>query len=292
MLCGTPEYMSPEQSTSSSEPSEAADIYNFGISLYECLTESPPFRGRPLQVLEQHRQTEPIRPSRLNPATPRDLETICLKAISKTPARRYASASAMADDLQRFLDGRPIFARETTRLERFRMWCGRNRIEAAVSAVSLGLLLMLAAGSMIAAIQLSRANNSILEKQTLLETAEDKAIQDRTVAVESLDRLVDSLYDDLSKNAATIKTREMVVNAVIGGLNSLAQIKGDQASDRTALKAWSRMADLYSLQGASKNAEQAYDASIALARSLAESQPNDLIALRELAEGLDQLALH
>ncbi len=198
----------------------------------------------------------------------------------------------MADDLQRFLDGRPIFARETTRLERFRMWCGRNRIEAAVSAVSLGLLLMLAAGSMIAAIQLSRANNSILEKQTLLETAEDKAIQDRTVAVESLDRLVDSLYDDLSKNAATIKTREMVVNAVIGGLNSLAQIKGDQASDRTALKAWSRMADLYSLQGASKNAEQAYDASIALARSLAESQPNDLIALRELAEGLDQLALH
>lgn len=292
VLCGTPEYMSPEQAVSSSEPTIASDIYSLGISLYECVTESTPFRGRPLQVLEQHRQSEPIRPSRLNPSTPRDLETICLKALSKSPTHRYSSAISMADDLERFLTGRPILARETTRLERLRMWSNRNRLLATVSAVSLGLLLLLAIGSTVAAIQLSRANTSILEQQTRLETAEQKAIQDRTAALESLDRLVDSLYDDLSKNSATIKTRELVVTAVIEGLNSLAQIKGDRASDRTALKAHSRIADLYSLQGSAKKAEQAYHASILLARSLANSQPEDANAQLELAKTLEQLALH
>jgi|GEM_PF-1484608 len=292
VLCGTPEYMSPEQAQSSSDPTVESDIYALGITLYECLADTPPFRGQPLQILEQHRQTEPIRPSRLNPETPRDLETICLKAISKSPSRRYPSAMAMAEDLDRYLDGRPILARETTRGERLRMWCGRNPMLATLTTVSLGLLLLLAAGSMFYAIQTSQANNVILEKQARVEEAEQRAVQDRTAAVESLDRLVDSLYDDLSKNAATIKTREKVVNAVIAGLNSLTRIQGDKSSDRTALKAYSRIAELYSLQGSTKEAEQAFQSSIKIARSLADTQTDDPNMQRDLAKTLDQLAVH
>ncbi len=115
VLAGTPQYMSPEQASSDPNLGPSTDIYSLGITLYELLTGATPFQGQPLQILQQHRETSPLRPSGLNPEIPRDLENICLKAISKHPAARYATAPEFADDLQRFLDGRPVLAHETTR---------------------------------------------------------------------------------------------------------------------------------------------------------------------------------
>ena len=98
ILCGTPEYMSPEQAVNPGKDGHdhRSDIYSLGVTLYECLAGIPPFRGEPLAIIDQHRSVEPIRPSRLNPSIPRDLETICLRAISKQPDRRFPTAAAMA----------------------------------------------------------------------------------------------------------------------------------------------------------------------------------------------------
>jgi WD40 repeat protein len=141
-LAGTPGYMAPEQAAAARGLSTAVDVYGLGAVLYELLTGRPPFQGAATaEILRQVREVEPVRPRKLRPRTDRDLELICLTCLRKDPQQRYGSAEALADDLQRFADRRPIAIRRAGWGERTVKWARRQPMAAAVV-----LLLVLLAG--------------------------------------------------------------------------------------------------------------------------------------------------
>jgi WD40 repeat protein/tRNA A-37 threonylcarbamoyl transferase component Bud32 len=173
-IMGTPSYMAPEQAGGRlKEVGPATDVYALGAVLYELLTGRPPFRAAtPLDTVLQVISEEPVPPGRLNPKVPRDLETVCLKCLQKEPARRYASAEALADDLRRFLEERPITARPVGAWERAWRWCRRNPWLAGLAASVAALLLVLTGVATGAAIWLDRERNDAVASQKRAEAAE------------------------------------------------------------------------------------------------------------------------
>jgi serine/threonine protein kinase/formylglycine-generating enzyme required for sulfatase activity len=143
-IMGTASYMAPEQAAGQvHDTGPAADVYALGALLYECLTGRPPFQGPEHVVLDSVLNDEPVPPARWNPKVPCDLETICLKCLSKEPTRRYASAEALADDLRRFQTGEPVRARPAGRLERAAKWARRRPALAGLLSVTLLALVSL-----------------------------------------------------------------------------------------------------------------------------------------------------
>jgi serine/threonine protein kinase/tetratricopeptide (TPR) repeat protein len=129
-ILGTPGYMAPEQADGSSHHFDCTtDVYGLGAILYALLTGRPPHRGDSIaSTLHKLKYEEPIPPRQLAPSVPLDVSTVCLKCLEKQPSRRYASAAALADDMQRYLAGVPIVARPLRWSQRSWRWIARNRI--------------------------------------------------------------------------------------------------------------------------------------------------------------------
>jgi WD40 repeat protein/serine/threonine protein kinase len=167
-VLGTLRYMSPEQARARRAViDQRTDVYSLGVTLYEVLTLCPAFDGRDRgELLRRIAEEEPRPMRRLNPAVPRDLETIVRKAMEKDPAGRYATAGELAADLCRFLESRPITARRTSAAERARRWCQRNPV---VAALVVGIALALVLGTAVStyfAIRATRGELMAVEKAT------------------------------------------------------------------------------------------------------------------------------
>jgi WD40 repeat protein/serine/threonine protein kinase len=168
-IMGSPGYMAPEQAEGKTKQvGPPADVYALGAILYELLTGRPPFRGATvLETLELVKKIEPVSPSRLVPGLPRDIETIALKCLQKEPARRYDSASALAEDLRRFLDGEPIVARPVPPWERALKWARRRP---AIATLVAAVLLLVASLLGLGIWSYAEINRSLTTAEKLAET--------------------------------------------------------------------------------------------------------------------------
>jgi WD40 repeat protein len=179
---GTPEYMSPEQAAGK-PATVAADVYGLGCLLYSALTGRPPLGGSdPAVVLDRVRAADPAPPGRSNPLVPRDLEAVCLRCLEKDPGRRYPSAAALADDLDRFLSGQPVRARPVGTWVRAVRWARRRPALAALVTVTAAAALALLAGAAAYSARL-REHNADLEAAAGRERREaDEARRQQALA--------------------------------------------------------------------------------------------------------------
>ena len=316
-ILGTPAYMSPEQICNPHAVDGRSDVYSLGVILYELLTRELPFRGAARMLLFQVLQDVPKPPRQVDKAIPRDLETICLKCLGKTPDARYRTAAALAEDLRRYLEGKPILARPVGRVERSWLWIKRNpalTITAGLGIVALvavsgaplaAMLVGLAASGLlygmykgkvaaelrqtVAAISRSRHRNVELLRFAIKHCEQAREQRERAVAAESASRqrfnqarsLAQALIADFPHENAGATTRDFVTRTALAYLDALA----DEAADDPPLMR--ELAVLYAKLGdAQTDAADAlplHRKSLALFQALADDHPDNAQAQRDLA---------
>lgn len=191
-IMGTPSYMPPEQARGDAAAvGPHSDQYALGATLYRLLTGRAPFVGaKPIEVLMQVMQDEPLTVRQLQPSTPLDLDTICMKAMAREPARRYSDCAAMEADLRRFLRNEPILARPISSVERLVRWCRRNpKIAIPISTTVLTVIGFF--GVMLASARMLNEKNKRIEIEKNVAVENGKLARRR--AIESKDSVAEML---------------------------------------------------------------------------------------------------
>ena len=284
-VLGTPAYLAPEVAAGGTgRATPAADVYALGAVLYELLTGRPPFAAAtPFETAALARTQDPVRPRRLAPAVPRDLETVCLKCLEKDPRRRYPTARELADDLGRVLAGRPALARPPGPAGRATKWARRNPAVAA----SLALTAAVVAGSL--------ATTTLLWRQAEAHRAEAEARAGEALARKRQAREAVWMYAPLAKRflAAPDLTAAEWANldrAVGASLDILDDPGEDPAEERKAAFALLQLADAVSRSGRTdRGTELAHRATAVLGR-LAAAHPADPAHRYDYSYGCVQLA--
>lgn len=265
---GTPSYMSPEQAAG--RPlTTATDVYSLGAILYELLTGGPPFLGpSAMEVLQQLAGQEPVPPQSLNPTVNRDVTTICLKCLEKDPAKRYASAEHLADDLVRFLANEPIQARPITRRERVWRWCERKP---ALAGTLASLLLVFALGLAGFMWQWRRGNDALgaaqkseqAEKMQRLQAETNKSVAERE-AKKSLEtvRLLNEMLEGVRPAVAQGRDTTIVREVLEKTEARLSQGLAEQPEVEAIIRM--KLGEIHLELGDFKKAEAMLQASLAL----------------------------
>jgi len=293
-VMGTPSYMAPEQAAGKTkELGPPADIYALGAILYDVLTGRPPFKGETvLATLLLVQSMEPLSPMRLQPSVPADLETICLKCLQKEPNKRYPTAQDLADDLRRFLEGRPIAARPIAAPERIIKWARRHPSTAALVAVSIGALLALGLGGLVfAQHERHRAEEAVTLRKQAEENArsafEQEHLAQENEARANLERqraevnfkharaAVDEMLtrvsqDDLAREPRMEKVRRDLLQKALRFYQRFVQEKSDDPQVRWETgRAQQRIGDIQEMLGQHDPAVRAYQAALAILGQLA-----------------------
>ncbi len=306
-MVGTLRYMAPEQFEGHSDA--RSDVYNLGLTLYELLTLRPAFdETSHHRLLRQVSQQEPQRPRRVNPQIPRDLETIVLKAIARDPGHRYQSAGELAEDLQCFLDDRPIRARRITPVERLVRWCRRNPALAALTATALSLLVMVA---MVASIGYARTTSALhreSQQRVRTESERERAEANLALAVQAFEDIftkvggvsISPLSEDTLQQQQTWResTWETVVTAKDAELlESLLrfydqftqQNRDDEELQQETARAYRRVGDIQYRLGQFEQAETACRRALAAYRKASTQMPANTDCLFKIAAAYNQL---
>jgi serine/threonine protein kinase/Tfp pilus assembly protein PilF len=285
-VLGTPSYMAPEQTSGKPLPITAAvDIYGLGAILYETLTGRPPFTSATVEAtIDLVRHEEPVPPRRLEPTVPRDLETICLKCLRKEPARRYATAQDLADDLGRYQNGEPIRARPVNAVERTFIWCRRNP---RVAALLIALLFVFLAGSAGVFWQWQKAKFNLNK----MEYERDKARLQKARAEHRL-QLVCDRVDRLSKLGQSLVHNPLqyrIGKAVLEeALAFCQQLLPEESNDprirREAATLYRQLGEIYHALGQEDKAAESYAQQARLIDAMLKEKPGDHALRMELAD--------
>ena len=287
-IMGTPSYMAPEQAEGrTKDTGPPADIYSLGAILYDMVTGRPPFRGSTLmETLQQVKTLEPVAPKRLQPSLPHDLQTICLKTLEKDPAKRYATAGALAEDLRRFLSGEPILARPTAWYERSWKWIKRKPAVASLVGVCiLAVVTFLAIGGFwldserrnaeaLAAAETTRATQekAAREKEESLRKIADRNFKRAKAAV---DEMLSAVGQDRLRNIPQMEPvrRELLTKAKAFYDEFMQEQNSDPNIRLEAALAQQRVADILEKLGDSATAIKAYESALGLLQKLEQEFP-------------------
>ncbi|MDV6028779.1 MAG: serine/threonine protein kinase [Phycisphaera sp. RhM] len=274
-LLGTIRYMSPEAAAGrGSLVDHISDVYSLGVTLYELLTLEPPHAATDrVTLLDQIQRQQPERPRRLNPSIPIDLETIVLKAIQKPRDDRYQSAAAMAEDLARFLAGKPPLAKRPTAIDRLSQWATRHRTLVA-SIVGVLILTSLAAGT--ATMLLSKEKSRTEAALKIAESNFEQSQLNLQTAIDVVDRFGMRLATKLAGVPGTETVRQAIMQETLADYQSFADQMDGDASMRFALALCNtQMASMHRQLGRFPESVDCYQTAIKLYQDLLADDEHD-----------------